>query len=279
GAGADLAPRGPRGRAGRLRDRELDELLPAPADRGRGRRRARARERPPRPVCAPDAPVAPGARRALERRRPRLRAGGRGPPGAARPLRADPARAGRGARARLQPAGQRRALGSARLSAGAAGIAAELLLEPLDGQPDAFLELDLRPPPQLAKRLVTGHILAPEVAGPLGPELDADTAAEDAADALRHLQHRDLARALEVVGLLRGHVLHREQVGLGHVPDVDELPILVAPARDGQGLAAEGLLDEDGDEELLAHPGAVRDAVAEDREGHAVELAVVVAHH
>src|SRR5262249_23521444 len=158
------------------------------------------------------------------------------------------------------------------LSAGARGLAAQLPLEPLDGQSEALLELDFRAPPQLAKRLVAGDVLAPEVAAPLGPELDADAAAEDAADALRHLQHRDLARALEVVGLLRGRVPHREQVGLGHVPDVDELPILVALARDRERLAAERLPDEDGDEELVAHAGSVRDAVAEDREGHAVEL-------
>src|SRR2546422_655982 len=63
------------------------------------------------------------------------------------------------------------------------------------------------------------------------------------------------------------------------VLDVDEPAELSAVAGHGDGLATEGLAEEDGDDEVVAHPRPEGDPVAEDREGNAVEALVAVAQH
>lgn len=90
--------------------------------------------------------------------------------------------------------------------------------------------------------------------------------ADERADALRHLEHGDLARAFEIVGLVRGRVVHREEVGVGEVAHIHELPVLVALAGHGERLPAQRLAQEDRDQGLLTHARPGGDPVAQDGE-------------
>lgn len=68
-------------------------------------------------------------------------------------------------------------------------------------------------------------------------------------------------------------------VRVREVLDVDEVAGLPAVARDGDRRTRQGGLHEAGDDELVAHPRAVRNPVPQDREVAAVELAVAVDEH
>src|SRR5262245_49581429 len=121
--------------------------------------------------------------------------------------------------------------------AAVAGRVAPLGTEPIDRLAQTVVEVDRRLPPELLADLVGTYLAAREIARPLGDEVDSYVLADEPADPARDLEHRDLPRPLQIVGLLGGPVAHGEHVRRGEVPHVHEATILVPLAGDGQSLA------------------------------------------
>ena len=85
--------------------------------------------------------------------------------------------------------------------------------------------------------------------------------------------------ALQRQRRVRGRRGQRADVRVGEVRDVDVVALLLAGAGDGDRLAVERGADEPRHHERVAHPGAVRDAVPQDRVVLAVHLPVAVHEH
>ena len=68
-------------------------------------------------------------------------------------------------------------------------------------------------------------------------------------------------------------------MGVGEVLDVDVVAILRSVSGDREGFPGERLPHEAGDHQLLAHPRAVRDPVAQDRVVELVQRVVAVHEH
>src|SRR3954447_21604322 len=151
-----------------------------------------------------------------------------------------------------------------------AGFGRLLRLVPGVGAGQTVGEARGRLPAELDAGPLVGHLPRLEVAGARFAELDA-ARTDEGDDRLGDLLDAHWYCALDVVGPVDGHVLERLHVGLGEILDVDKRPLLAAVPVDAQGFVAHAPLHERGDDTVVPHPRPVRDAVAQDRVGPAVE--------
>src|SRR2546427_1071017 len=120
------------------------------------------------------------------------------------------------------------------------------LLEPFDITPHALFKIHLRCPSKIALGFLRRDDFSAVVPWPRRLVLDLDVAKEFP-DCLRHLSHGDRSEAFEVVYLVLSDVFEGFNVAEREVFHVNEVPILRTIAEDCEGLAHEGLPDEDWD--------------------------------
>ena len=109
---------------------------------------------------------------------------------------------------------------------------------------EPVFKFNRRTPAQFLMRLLSRDFLSAKVSGALGNKFDFHVISDSRPDALGDLEDRDFPRAFEVIGLVSGGLLHGKDVGLGKVPDIDEVPLLIACSRYGERLASQGFFDE-----------------------------------
>src|SRR5439155_6333744 len=160
----------------------------------------------------------------------------------------------------------RRALARRLVGAGARAV-------PGDVAAHAVLDASRWPPAELAGRARAADHRATEIAR-AAVDVDDRDVADDSPHGLGDLTDGDILVADQVVGAVGGDRAERADDAVGEVLDIDEAARLAAVAGDSQRLAAQSLGDERGDDRRFARAGTVRDAEAQDRALHAVELGV-----
>ena len=134
-------------------------------------------------------------------------------------------------------------------------------------------------PAELVARPVRGHDPSLEVAGTGRAELHFDVT-DEVADGLGDLADRDGLVAVEVVGPVLGDRVRAPAHEPARGPPRTRR---TAPGRPSpsmrSGSPRKRPLEERRGHAVVAHPRAVRDAVAQHRVGPAVERVVVAAHH
>ena len=106
------------------------------------------------------------------------------------------------------------------------------MTEPLDGGPKPVLKTNGGRPPEFATRLLGRDVFPAEIARPRRHEVDLHVLADRLPNTFRHFQNRNLPVAFKVIGLILRDILHREYMRLGHVPNVDEVAVLLPFAGD-----------------------------------------------